>query len=50
MMVILADLSGNLLQGYMSYIVNVVLYAAVAAAGIAIGIKLSKNKKKKESK
>jgi len=49
-MVILSDLAGNLLQGYMSYIVKFVMYAIVAAIGIAIGIRLRKKKNSKESK
>ena len=49
-MVLLSDLAGNLLQGYMSTIIKLVMYVAVAAIGITIGVKLSSRKKKKESK
>lgn len=48
-MVLFSDLAGNLMQGYMSYIVKFVLYAAVAAIGITIGIRLRKKKNSRES-
>ena len=45
MIALLTEVSGNLLSGYMTYLLKLI----VAAIGIKIGITLRKNKDKKES-
>ena len=49
MIALLTEVSGNLLSGYMTYLLKLVMYVIVAAIGIKIGITLRKNKDKKES-
>lgn len=49
MIALLTEVSGNLLSGYMTYLLKLVMYVIVAAVGIKIGITLRKNKDKKES-
>ncbi len=49
MNVLLSEISMGLGSAYASYLVKIVMYAAVAAAGIYIGIRLRKNKNKKQS-
>jgi len=43
-------ISMNLGAAFLSYGIKMIMYVAVAAAGIAIGMKLRKNKDSKTSK
>ncbi len=46
---LLSEVSMGLGSAYASYLVKIIMYTAVAAIGIFAGIKLRKNKNKKQS-
>ncbi len=46
---LLSDISMGLGSAYAGYLIKIIMYAAVAAIGITLGIKLRKNKNKKQS-
>lgn len=48
MSALLTAVSGNLLSGYMTYLLKFVMYAIVAAVGIKLGITIRKNKDRKD--
>ncbi len=49
MALLLSEISMNLGTAFMSYGIKFIMYAAVAAAGIALGIKFRKNKDNKQT-
>lgn len=49
MMVLLTEVTGSVFSGFMTYLMKFAMYAAVAAIGIAVGIRIRKKKNISES-
>lgn len=48
-MILLTEVSGSIFSGFMTYLLKLVMFAAVAAIGVAVGINMRKKKNISES-
>lgn len=48
-MILLTEVTGSIFTGFMTYLMKLVMFAAVAAVGITVGIHIRKKKNMSES-
>ncbi|MCI8306859.1 MAG: hypothetical protein HFH14_02300 [Lachnospiraceae bacterium] len=48
-MILLTEVTGSIFTGFMTYLMKLVMFAAVAAIGVAVGIRIRKKKNISES-